>query len=64
MSLKKPKTFSSVKEVFKSFFPKTTNEKSGVFDEACKHTDYDFPKRLADNFRSALEDKRNQQPSN
>lgn len=64
MSLKKPKTFSSAKEVFKSYFPKTANEKSSVFDELYKHTDYDFPKRLADNFRSALEDKRNKRTKN
>jgi transposase-like protein len=58
MSLRKPKTFSSAKEVFKSYFPKTSNDKSSASDERYGRTDYDFPKRLANNFRSALEGKR------
>jgi hypothetical protein len=58
MSLRKPKTFSSAKEVFKSYFPKSATEKSAVSDECYNRTDYDFPKKLADNFRSALEGKR------
>ena len=58
MSSRKQKTFSSAKEVFRSYFPNTANEKSNVSDERYGHKDYDFPKRLADNFRSALEGKR------
>jgi hypothetical protein len=58
MSSKKPKTFSSAKEVFRSYLPNTANEKNDVFDECYNRTDYDFPKKLADNFRSAIEGKR------
>ena len=58
MSSRKPKTFSCAKEVFKSYFPNTANNKSGVSDERYERTDYYFPKRLANNFRSALEGKR------
>jgi len=57
MSLRKPKKFSSAKEIFKSYFPKTTNETSDVVDERYKCTDYDFPKKLADNFRSSIKGK-------
>ncbi len=57
MSSRKTKTFSSAKEVFKSYFPNTTNETSDVVDERYKRTDYDFPKKLADNFRSSLKGK-------
>lgn len=59
MSLRRPKTFSSAKEVFKSYFPKAASEKSDISDERYDNTDYDFPKKLADNFRSAMEGKRN-----
>jgi hypothetical protein len=58
MSSRKPKTFSSAKKVFRSYFPNTANDKSGVSDERYGRTDYDFPKRLADHFRSVLEGKR------
>jgi len=58
MSSRKPKIFSSAKEVFRSYFPKTTNDKGAVSDDRYGRTDYDFPKRLANNFRSALEGKR------
>jgi hypothetical protein len=58
MSQRKPKTFSSAKEVFRSYFPNTTNDKSGVPDERYGRTDYEFPKRLANDFRSAIEEKR------
>ena len=57
MSSRKLKTFLSAKEVFRSYFPKTSNDKSSVSDERYGRTDYDFPKRLADNFRSAIEGK-------
>jgi hypothetical protein len=57
MSSRKPKTFSSAKEVFKRYFPNAANEKSDVSDERYNRTDYDFPKRLADNFRSSLKGK-------
>ena len=58
MSPKKQKTFSSAKEVFKNYFPNTSKDKSDFSDERYGRTDYDFPKRLADNFRSAIEGKR------
>lgn len=58
MSSKKQKTFLSAKEVFKSCFPNTAYDKTGSSDERYARTDYDFPKRLADNFRSSIEGKR------
>ena len=58
MNSRKQKTFSSAKEVFRNYFPNTSNDKSGVSDERYGRTDYDFPERLANNFRSALKDKR------
>jgi transposase-like protein len=58
MSSRKTKIFSSAKEIFRSYFPNTVNDKSAVSDERYGQTDYDFPKKLANNFRSALEGKR------
>jgi hypothetical protein len=60
MSSRKSKTFLSAQEVFKSYFPNTANDKAGVSDERYGRSDYDFPKRLANNFRSAIEGKRSQ----
>jgi hypothetical protein len=58
MSSRKPKTFSSAKEVFKSYFPNATKDKNSASDDRYGHNDYEFPKRLANNFRSSLEGKR------
>lgn len=58
MSSRKPKTFSSAKEVFRSYFPNTATGKTSVSDERYGRTDYDFPRRLANSFRSAIEGKR------
>jgi hypothetical protein len=58
MSSRKPKTFSSAKEVFRSYFPNATNNKGNDSDERYGRTDYDFPEKLANDFRSALEGKR------
>ncbi|MGD0552760.1 MAG: hypothetical protein ABSB25_08920 [Sedimentisphaerales bacterium] len=58
MNSRKPKTFSSPKEVFKSYFPNTMDDKKSASEDRYGHIDCDFPKRLANNFRSSLEGKR------
>jgi hypothetical protein len=59
MISKKQKKFSSAKEVFETYFPNTVNDKSIVSDERYGRTECDFPKRLANNFRSSIEGKKN-----
>jgi len=58
MSTRKPKKFSSAREVFKSYFPNATNDENNTSDERYGCTDYDFPKKLANNFRSDIQGRR------
>jgi|WetSurMetagenome_2_1015567.scaffolds.fasta_scaffold289198_2 hypothetical protein len=58
MNSKKQKIFSSAKEVFKTYLPNSVEGKDISSDEHYMRNDCDFPKRLADNFRSVVEGKK------
>jgi hypothetical protein len=61
MISKKSKTFSSIKEILKTYLPNSAKERNDPSNEGYARSDYDLSTRLANDFRSALESKGGQQ---